>query len=349
MKRIYGILGVFFLLIGFVACSRDEVDNPYAKESTIRVDSCSVLFQAAPSTGHVKVVAPHGITKVESEHPWCTATVSGDVVTVKVEENAGALGRSSVLMIYSGDDFTKVTVQQTGIIFAMEGGNAMAFNDAKRSFSLALKHNVDVKLTSMADWITCSLKDGEVAIDLTKNETGHMRQGYIKYQAGSTIVDSIKITQCDFDKDIVGMYHLVFYKDANKTQKGAVNVKITKGHMEFPGLFTEKLNVDFDSETATLSIASCQYLGEMQSFYLYTYYESKKYWTVSNSKAVSLAPFSYSEKEGTTAPLTGIINGEEMQAMVIGAFKKKTTPPKSANLAGSALDLYYPYLVKITE
>ena len=93
MKRIHGILGVFFLLIGFVACSRDVVDNPYAKESTIRVDSCSVLFQAAPSTGHVKVVAPHGITKVESEHSWCTATVSGDVVTVKVEENAGALGR----------------------------------------------------------------------------------------------------------------------------------------------------------------------------------------------------------------------------------------------------------------
>lgn len=31
MKRIHGILGVFFLLIGFVACSRDEVDNPYAK------------------------------------------------------------------------------------------------------------------------------------------------------------------------------------------------------------------------------------------------------------------------------------------------------------------------------
>ena len=119
--------------------------------------------------------------------------------------------------------------------------------------------------------------------------------------------------------------------------------------MEFPGLFVEKLTADFDSETATLSIPSCQYLGELQGLYLYTYYESEKYWTVSNSKAVSLAPFSYSESDGTTAPLTAIINGEEMQAMVIGAFKKKTTPPKSANLAGSALDLFYPYLVKITE
>ena len=116
-------------LLSFVSCSNEVLDNPYAKVSSISIDNVSVLFQAAPSTGFVKVTAPKGITKVVSEQSWCTPTVNGSEVSVQVEGNSNVLGRSSLLTIYSGDDYAQVTVQQMGLIFALDVRAIVSSND----------------------------------------------------------------------------------------------------------------------------------------------------------------------------------------------------------------------------
>lgn len=216
------IISFFVLALGMVlaaGCSDDTIDNPYAKTSSIVVDSADVIFQAAPSTGSITVTAPNGITDVKTSSSWCTAEVSGNVVKINVAQNNSYEGRSSMVTIYSGQDYTEVNVQQLGFILQLESGsadNSIKVNtDDAQSLAFYMKHNTDVQFSSTADWLKTTVTDDSLKVSLDANTTGVPRAAWLHYSSGN-IKDSLLVSQFDIKKDILGDYKLYYYSSGWK-------------------------------------------------------------------------------------------------------------------------------------
>lgn len=287
------MLGLFV----FVACSSDDIENPYAQVSSISIDSCSVLFQAAPGTGYVALAAPNGITKVVSEQPWCTATINGTMVSVQVEENSGMLGRSSVLTIYSGNDYAQVTVQQMGIIFALDVLSIVSDNDDAVTLRYSMKTNTDVAITSNADWLQASASGNTLVVSMTENTTGHMRKGYVYYTAG-TATDSIPVIQYDFDKDIAGSYRLFYKETADAAEWHYFNAVVSKDSISLPDLGL-RLPASFDKSALSINLQSGQYCGRFGAYYIYNAFQlADGYWTAYYSSTTAWGSFDYDEEDG---------------------------------------------------
>lgn len=346
MKKILSMVCLTMGLLLVFSCN-DDITNPYDKVSTISVDSANVLFDAPASTGKVVVTADNGITKAETNTDWCTVTYSGNVVTVSATQNNGYDGRASLVTIWSGDDYVQVTVQQMGTVFNLEGGNLIQLNDTAQSVFKTITKNVEVTVTSLTDWVTCSLSDKGVTVNVTENATGNVRFGYIRYTAGDNIVDTIKVVQADFEKDVLGNYDFIYYSDANYNGKDTLNAVLSKDKLTLPDLGYE-FAATYNEQTNTFTIASGQAMGTetigSNTYYLFNLYMSASYWTVySGSPGVTL-PIVYSEKDGVTATFTLTLSGEPMQAFIIGAFT--TNSFDGSKYAGYWDRWYYPYIVK---
>ena len=88
MRQFYALL---CLLLFSGACSEDDTPNPAVKFSSMEKN-----FEAVP----------------ESDRSWCTAVLSGDRLTVEIEENAEEL-RNAAISIMNGESVIgKITVEQ---------------------------------------------------------------------------------------------------------------------------------------------------------------------------------------------------------------------------------------------
>ncbi|SFG04155.1 BACON domain-containing protein [Prevotella sp. KH2C16] len=344
MKKIFGLLGFVLGLLVFAACGSDDIDNPYAKVSSISVDSASVLFQAAPGTGVVTVTAPNGITKVVSEQPWCTTTVNGNVVTVQVEGNSDMLGRSSLLTIYSGEDYAQVTVQQMGFIFALDASSIVSGDDAA-TLSYGMNANADVAVSTSADWITASLGNGTLEVKLTANTTGHIRKGYVYYEAGA-LKDSVSVTQYDFDKDIAGNYRLLYRETENATELYYLNAVVSRDSISLPDLGL-RLPASFDESGISINFQCGQYCGQYGSYYVYTAFSlGGGYWTAYYTTTTAWGVFDYDNEAGYQyCAIDQSTSSRGFTGFTLRACSEQNFSADTE--LGALIDLYSPLLQKV--
>lgn len=345
MKKIFGLFSLMLGLLSFVSCSNEVLDNPYAKVSSISIDSVSVLFQAAPSTGFVKVTAPKGITKVVSEQSWCTPTVNGSEVSVQVEGNSNVLGRSSLLTIYSGDDYAQVTVQQMGLIFALDVRAIVSSNDNALTKQYAFKTNADVVITSSADWLQATVSGNLLTINATANNSGQMRKGYVYYTIGAA-KDSIPVVQYDFDKDIAGKYQLFYKEKEDATDWYYVETILSRDSLSMPTLGL-RMPISFDEQTCSVSLKCGQYCGKYEASYIYSaFLLGDDSWSGYGSDITASGTFDYDHAEGvqycaidrstSELPFKGI--------MLVTCSSQSFT---SSTVTGVFLNFYSPILQKV--
>ena len=214
MKKIIFSMMMLGCLVGLAACSSDDTENPYAVERAIKVVQSDVLFPVTASTGSVTVEAAHGITKVVNNADWISYTVDGNTVNVSVEQNNRFTGRTSRLSIYSGEDSTYVVVQQQGIDFILSAGSEILSDDEAREYAFYMHSNMPVEIVSTDDWFTATIDGDSLRFSLTANETAKFRHGSCVYQVGE-IQGEIKVTQRDFEKDVLGNYKLIYTSSSN--------------------------------------------------------------------------------------------------------------------------------------
>lgn len=204
----------------------DDSANPYHRIAEITVDSTSVIFEAAPSTGFITVNAPKGITNVSSSAAWCTATASGSVVNISATQNDNLEGRSSQITIWSGADSTQVTVQQHGFLFQLDTGtadNSITTDDNAKRMAFYMKHNTEISVSTSADWLTPVVDGDTLRFTVAVNATGNPRGTYVYYSSG-TMRDSIEVTQFEIGKDVLGDYSLVYYDSDDEQHSYATNL-----------------------------------------------------------------------------------------------------------------------------
>ncbi len=353
MKKIFSIISVVALAFSIVACSDDDDEGAaYNRASTISVVSSHVLFSAKAETGNV-VIKSQGPISLSETSEWCKATVVGDtLVQVAVDNNENINGRSCVLTIKSGVDSTNVTVQQQGFVFQSGVGTTLVSNDLAYKKSFSLNCNGAPTIFSTNDWLSVTAENDSLVVSMEANDTGHLRQGYIKYTYGE-LKDSILVTQYDFAKDIAGQYYLAFTQTNGKV--GAFRSELRKSGagylLSLPQLGMD-LPVTFDEKTCKISISAGSYMGPFTysgtAYQMYTVLGSSTEGYLTWDTSVTYpAAFQYDEENGTYAMFedNGSWGSYPVDYLALSLFVDRSMEDDS--YAGTLYYLIDPYLLKM--
>ena len=105
MRQFYALL---CLLLFSGACSEDDTPNPAVKFSSpdsdvkISQDGTSAAITATHHAGQFVLTMEKNFEAVpESDRSWCTAVLSGDRLTVEIEENAEELRNAAISIMLS--------------------------------------------------------------------------------------------------------------------------------------------------------------------------------------------------------------------------------------------------------
>lgn len=347
MKRIFNLILCALCVISYTSCNDDE-GIEYTQVSPIKIISRDVNFPASASQGSIVVDAPGEFTVSTTDQGWCTTAISGSTIQVNVEENLGLEARNSMLTIRCGADTTSIAIIQSGVIFDLSAGSQIMVGDEAKTYSYDIKCNTKLTLTSTEDWITVNVKEDQLHITLTENNTGHIRKGSIAYKAG-TNEDQIIVTQSDFEKDIAGEYMLLFtnsetgalqYLDATFSKTGkAYSLDLTGVGLSIPVTY---------STSGELTIKGGQYLGDNGPYKVHTtiWDTTEGYLTWDSSISMS-GSFEYVEEDGvgyTIAPIldNGSWGTYKPDAIRLEAFTSTTL--SSSTRVGSLLSLIEPQL-----
>lgn len=353
MKKIINIIMASALVVGFSACS-DDTDNPYDHEATLSVVSSSLDFTATAGSGEVVVNSTDGDISTKLSSSWATASVSGSTVNVNVTENEAAEGRSAILTIYNNSDSVNVTVHQQGLIFRLDV-SSITVGDEDSTYVYEVTTNVSPTITTSADWISASLSDGEFSVTTSANSTGHLRNGYIYYTAGST-TDSIKVTQYSLENDILGSgwYLYGLGTDGEATALSATIEQTDSGlNVTLPDL-DMIIPVTLDADNASLTFYGGQRMGTFDysgtTLYIYTclWDTSAGYITWSTACGM-VGSFEYDDEDQMTIlefEDDGSWGSYQATALRFEAFLTDVASSSNGNRLGSIFAIIGPTLLK---
>lgn len=302
MKKLFNILLAVCCLGSFVACD-DDVENPYATESSISIVAAHLDFSPASSVGSIHFASNSGTVTATTRASWCTATVSADSVIVSVDQNTGVAGRSTVVVLRNGSDSIQVPVTQRGIILSVDKSEISSGN-AAGSDVVVFTSNMDVQVLSAPDWITTSLSGDTLEVSFTANTTGHIRRGYVAYQSGG-VKDSLRVQQADFDTDIAGTYTFYYSDDAEGPQRN-FSVTVSRDALRITSLGLS-IPMTYDSDAMSFTIQSGCYVGRYSSYYVYAAFQAGNYWTAYNTMSTLTLSFDYDDVEGTSGTFSGYL------------------------------------------
>lgn len=343
MKKIYSLSLLLLGVLGFSSCS-DDTENPYASESSIKVVKNNLSFDAAASEGFVIYTSNGNVTATTSAS-WCKAVVSGDTVKVTVAQNNTKNGRGAMVTLHQGTDTLNLPVLQQGILTKIEKSTVSLANDDAASLRYGFSSTVDLSVISYPDWATANIANDSLYVDVTANTTGHLRSGYIVYGSES-YVDSIKVYQADFDKDIAGQYTLYYETSlTDPTQKSLRRKTLSETSLYINA--TLSLPISYDGENGTLTVTSGSYLGtnvlESTTYQVYLCYGMGDYWSAYNTDIKISAELTYDDVEGTCAQFKGVVGQYDFGSFMFRRFTTKDFTQDN-DASSSVYNLTHPML-----
>lgn len=193
MKTKYALLLLLAAGLTLTACSGDEIINPYAHESTIKVEKSELDFPSKGGTGSVTVNVSQGIT-AKSSVDWATLSISGSQIAVTCTENSDANGRNGLITIHHGADSTQVSVHQLGLSMRLDIPQNIVLNDDAVDKTFPLTHTNAVEVSTKADWITATVAESTLTLHIKENTTGDIRMAEVTVKSG-TLPKTFKVTQ----------------------------------------------------------------------------------------------------------------------------------------------------------
>lgn len=337
-KFIYILLSLAAVL-PFTACDDDDEETG----DSITIVSSDLLFDAAASTGSLTFEA-EGSVSVSTDSEWCTATVSGNTVTVSVTENSSISGRSTRLHLTNSSETVSVTVQQQGMRFYIEdGSSALVVGDDAATETFTITTNLDLSSISFSqtddDWFTASINsDGDLELELSENSTGHVREGAI-YYSFSEVSGTIPVYQFDFDTDIAGTV-IFMYATSSGGTTNATSATLSTSGLTFTYDSTKyTIPLTFLEEKLKFRLFMGQYCGKYSSYYVYTVITGGGYIGWGSSYYIEL-PVAYDSSTNITTMEFTDVGAFSYGYDCIGLYAFTDTSLSSSTMSGSVLSIY---------
>jgi len=370
MKKIYSFILLASLCFGVASCSDDKGEA--TPLSTIKVLAAETSFESAPSKGKVVVDCnPMAAYVGVEDRNWLDVQVDKDTVKLSAKRNISNESRNAMLVIKkNAKDSVMLNVDQKGLIFIVQDKqDIMQHNDLSQSYSFKISSSIQGQILSAPSWIDASMTMDKLSINVTENNEGHIREGFVKYNCGS-VTDSIKVTQFELEKDLLGEYELWIDYDEKTdlcTSKLPVNIQSTENGsvtMNFTALY-KNTNVNFqfpmtfDADSLSFSIGSGQCVASFKDkknkwtyFYAifvdsngtYLPYEDSNGNVILNDETGKVSSFmKYDNKKGTYGRFSGLAfnnsgNMATFGSIYVGAFS--TSSPYLNNLVDNEFAFY---------
>lgn len=348
------MLFVASAILGLASCG-DDNDYKATPLSTINVLSSETALLANPDTGYVVTdCEPVKAYVSPADQSWINVEIKGDSVKFYSKQNESTESRNTLLVIKkSENDSVQLNIIQRGMIFIVENKtDIVQANDNAQDYHFKVNTNYKGEIVSTPEWATANFEGSRLNINVNKNEEGHMREGYVAYRCGN-YKDSVKVTQYDFEKDILGEYEIWVGYDAKSdivktkipaTLKSSSNGAVT---LNFQALYKNRtidvqFPVTFDNDSVSVSIASGQNVASFHDkrnnwTYFYTMFASPTGSVLpalnqngdtlmQNTSGKITAYLKYDKKKGTTyGNFSGLAYNEggysaEFHSLYIGAF-----------------------------
>ena len=340
MKKILNIILLTLVVIGLASCS-DSEEGEYTLTNSIKIVSQNVSDMPVKASEGTIVVEASSAIDATASSDWFTTSVSGKTITVKTTDNTGLEYRSGKITVKSGNDVTEVAVIQKGAIVSVEASN-LYLDDAKADLQIPYVTNLDFK--------TCKAEGGVLSVGVAENATGHIRSGYIYYEAGST-KDSIFVQQCELEKDLLGDMVLGFYN--SKGEEDALAAKFvastdTAGVTSYAIVIPDYefiIPVTLNEKTLTLSLNAGQVIGKYQEYFILTkFYDLENNEMTADDKVSVSGKFRYYDDEEVTylefEDNGSWGNGFSATTLILNAYDGK------GNDIGPFSIMHFPYLLK---
>lgn len=349
LSRLYYVL--FITLGSFCLASCSDDDDNKVVDDGVKVLAAETSFDANGGTKEISV--NKNITKAYAADGWLSVEAKGSSVAVSTGQNVSNESRHTTVVIKASEtDSTIVNVSQLGSVFVIENvGDIVLSSNAAASMSYSMKHQLPVEVSASDEWISVNAGEDNLKVDIAKNNSGHLRHGWVAYACGS-IKDTINVVQYDFKENIAGNYYFGFTQASGKN--GAVLAQLgetsTGYALNFPAL-GYAIPVSFDAEKCQLSLAAGSYLGEYDNqgttLYIYDLLGSSSVGYVTWDPSVNMvASFNYDEENGTYAIFEDTGSWEyEVDFLSLYAFSDKEA--SGDGMVGGLLTMYFPYMQKL--
>lgn len=293
----------FAIGCGFAAaltsCSGDDYQPDLA--APVIVLKSDLLFEPQGRTGSVEVQAVGEVTATVGSD-WCTASVSGHVVSVTVSDNTSFEGRTALLTIRADGGQVQLPVQQRGIALGSLNISAYRVGDSGGHASFYIRHDLPVNLSCDEPWVHARMDGDSLMLDFEPNADHRIRRAVLEYEcAGYT--GQLDVSQYDLDR-VLGEWLLV--GTINGTEQGfRFNLMRQNGEffIQFTGLIDEwktKLHpVDFDEEHCVLTLHSGLVMAEKNTGTDYLFFFNSSGAVVQTSDATLKATIYFNPLWGT--------------------------------------------------
>lgn len=348
-------LGLAVACLSLASCGDDNQESPIAM-STINVLSAKTSLGALAEEGNV-VLDCTPVAAYTNSADWLTVSTSGNTVNFSATQNNSIESRNAKLVIKkSANDSILVNVSQQGLVFVIKGEDLTLTSDDEYTTVYNMNSTVEPQVMACPEWVKATVSGNSLSLDVTKNETGNLRSGYVKVGYGE-FTDSILVTQYEYAKDVEGNYTFSYYDDDEEEDVDlAATLKDGYLRMNVAGC-TMAVPVTFDASNYSISIQSGQYLGAVGNNYAYMLFLDESGKTGEQSYVASynltgLVTASLKEAQSAAgAAFKGYaykLMGQETAfgSMMIAKYSVKDTP-SSKNKVGQALAfMYSPKLYK---
>lgn len=329
MKHIFRTLSVGSCLAATLialSCSSDDDLKGYVPESnSIRVVENSLLFGAEGSSATVTVETA-GPVSATVDADWCTATVSGKVVSVTVQANRSFEGRTAMLTISADGSSRRLPVQQLGMVLASLPVSSHHAPTSGDTLTLTMHHDLPMTASSSQSWIHASVEGDVLKVITDDNRGGHIRRGIVVTESGG-YTDTLRIAQYDLMDDIAGSYYMMGYFGA--TASATRFDVVARGDSLFmhwsnnPSWANTYIPLTLNKGTATLFFPSAMRLYESGTNADVAYFYDSDGIIASSASYGAYAQLDYNESTGFNQAALTAANwpGHKLQGFVVRSVR----------------------------
>jgi len=166
----------------FSSCSKDDLVGSASPAPAISIVSNNLLFGPSGGTGQLEVSAS-GSVSYQLDASWCSATQSGNVITVTAQPNTDFNSRTALLTLRSGESTRQVPIQQQGMAFGAASVSSYHASMAGERAAFYVRHDLPVTVKTDADWLTATMKDDSLIVVVQPFESHFVRRATIEYES----------------------------------------------------------------------------------------------------------------------------------------------------------------------
>lgn len=212
MKKIYGILCVLFCFF-WAGCDEDD---SVVEGTGFDIVERNVNFTAAG--GNLTVTLSVEGDKVQSDQDWCTASISGKIVTVSLEANPGLEGRTAKVTVSRGTENISFPVTQGGNIVPTAEVENVSFDANGGTKEIQVEHISPFTAVSGAAWLTARVDGSTLILTTQSNYTIDDLETTVKLISGS-LESELVVTQTGIVL-IPEIRELLMYNTGDETRIG---------------------------------------------------------------------------------------------------------------------------------